>query len=347
MALPSLSPPLSPPPLMRVASLGFWIWLGGRHRGARVPRTDIKRHVNLAMFHAFLGSEFFGVVVSLIAAKKMPWQFHCAPPYSTGLITKRPEKSPRLTARGTQGNPARPSTPAPPPSLHDRHRQRQLYRRHRRIIYACTGTRVSEIIKRADGRQQLGLWSLVSRASTKAILKLRCAAFQRATSELHRVPLSAFADTAKSVVLPALPCRFCPSPKCQRKVAPRILPPMPTQRSSLRQKPRATPGNAKLLATAANAGTSGSSLGGETAPALAGSAARRLCGSPALRLAGSAARLLCGGARRLCGGARRLCGARQLCGARRLCGASQLCGARQLCGASRLCGAAGSAEPAG
>ena len=318
MALPSLSSLLSPP-LMRVASLGFWIWLGGRHRGARVPRTDIKRHVNLAMFHAFLGSEFFGVVVSLIAAKKMPWQFHCAPPYSTGLITKRPEKSPRLTARGTQGNPARPSTPAPPPSLHDRHRQRQLYRRHRRIIYACTGTRVSEIIRRADGRQQLGLWSLVSRASTKAILKLKCAAFQRATSELHRVPLSAFTDTAKSVVLPALPCRFCPSPKCQR-----ILPPMPTQRSSLRQKPRATPGNAKLLATAANANTSGSSLGGETAPALAGSAARLLCG-----------------------GARRLCGARQLCGARRLCGASQLCGARQLCGASRLCGAAGSAEPAG
>ena len=47
--------------------------------------------------------------LSLIAAKKSQWQFHCARPYSTGLITKRPEKSPRLTARGTQGTPARPS----------------------------------------------------------------------------------------------------------------------------------------------------------------------------------------------------------------------------------------------
>ena len=34
---------------------------------------------------------------------------HCARPCTTGLITKRPEKSPRLTARGTQGTPARPS----------------------------------------------------------------------------------------------------------------------------------------------------------------------------------------------------------------------------------------------
>ena len=58
MALPSLSSPLSPP-LMRVASLGFHIWLDGRHRGARVPRTDIKRHANRAVFRDFLGGEDF------------------------------------------------------------------------------------------------------------------------------------------------------------------------------------------------------------------------------------------------------------------------------------------------
>ena len=107
-SLPSLSSPLSPP-LMRLASLGFWIRLDGRHRGARVPRTDIKRHANRAVFHDFLGGEIFGVVVSLIVAKKTPWQSHCARPDSTGLITKRPVKSPRLTTRGTQGTPARPS----------------------------------------------------------------------------------------------------------------------------------------------------------------------------------------------------------------------------------------------
>ena len=50
-------------------------------------------------------------ISSLIAAKKTPWQSHCARPYpySTDPITKRPERSPRLTARGTQGTPARPS----------------------------------------------------------------------------------------------------------------------------------------------------------------------------------------------------------------------------------------------
>ena len=40
--------------------------------------------------------------------------------------------------------------------------------------------------------------TLVSRGSTKTILKLRCGAFQRATSGPHRTPLSAIADNAKS-----------------------------------------------------------------------------------------------------------------------------------------------------
>ena len=60
------------------------------------------------MFHDYLGAEKIGVVVSLIAAQKRQWQFHCTRPYTTGLITKQPDKSPRLTARGTQGTPARP-----------------------------------------------------------------------------------------------------------------------------------------------------------------------------------------------------------------------------------------------
>ena len=93
LALPSLSSPLSTP-RMRGTSLGFWISLDSRHRGARVPRTDIKRHANRAVLHDFSAAAIFGVVVSLIAAAGV---------ISTGLITKRPEKSPRLTARGTQG----------------------------------------------------------------------------------------------------------------------------------------------------------------------------------------------------------------------------------------------------
>ena len=43
----------------RGTSLGFWISLGSRHRGARVPRTDIKRHANRAVLHDFLGGEDF------------------------------------------------------------------------------------------------------------------------------------------------------------------------------------------------------------------------------------------------------------------------------------------------
>ena len=57
---------------------------------------------------------------------------------------------------------------------------------------------------------QLGLLYLVRLQRTKAILKLRCVAFQRATSGLHQTPLSAIADTAKSVLLPSLLRRFCP-----------------------------------------------------------------------------------------------------------------------------------------
>ena len=54
---------------MRDNSLGFGISLdSSRHRGARVPRTDIKRHANRAVLHNFSAAIFLGVVVSLIAA---------------------------------------------------------------------------------------------------------------------------------------------------------------------------------------------------------------------------------------------------------------------------------------
>ena len=48
------------------------------------------RHENRAVFHDFLGSENCGVAVSLIAAKKAPWQSHCARLYSTGLRSLPP-----------------------------------------------------------------------------------------------------------------------------------------------------------------------------------------------------------------------------------------------------------------
>ena len=71
LALPSLSSPLSPP-LMRVSSLGFHIWLDGRHRGARVPRTDIKHHTNRAVFRDFLGDEDFSQRRRLLASLVAP-----------------------------------------------------------------------------------------------------------------------------------------------------------------------------------------------------------------------------------------------------------------------------------
>ena len=65
---------------MRVASLGFRIWLDGRHRGARVPRTDIKRHANRAVFRDFLGGEdfsqrrrFLASLVAPVAAADASW----------------------------------------------------------------------------------------------------------------------------------------------------------------------------------------------------------------------------------------------------------------------------------
>ena len=58
LVLPSLSSPLSPP-LVRVASPEPWIWLDDRHRGARVPRADIKRHADRAVSHDFFGGDDF------------------------------------------------------------------------------------------------------------------------------------------------------------------------------------------------------------------------------------------------------------------------------------------------
>ena len=280
---------------MRVASLVFFYLTGRQAPRPRVPPTDIKRHANRAVFHDFLGGENFGVVVSLlIAAKKAQWQFHCARPYSTGLVTKRPEMSPRLTARGTQGTPARPSNTG----------ARSMIASANASSIADTArlsTRVKALAQVKSPRAPLDARSSDFSISCayEGHFKLRCVTFHRATSELHRTSLRAIADTAKSVLLPALLRAFKPLGTASGRLPPVFCRILPSQRSSLRRRPRAAPANAKLLATARNAGASGNSLGARR---------RRLCGSPALRLAGSPARRLYGStARRLAGSAASNC----------------------------------------
>ena len=156
MALPSLSSPLSPP-LMRVASLGFRIWLDGRHRGARVPRTDIKRHANRAVFRDFLGGEDFSQRRRFLASLVAP--VAAADASCLAWISD-------LTGRQA---PRRPSSV-------DRHqapcKSRGILRfsQRRRFFSAATifgvvasliATPGAEITTRAVGRPQLGRWYLV------------------------------------------------------------------------------------------------------------------------------------------------------------------------------------------
>ena len=175
LALPSLSSPLSPP-LMRAASRGFHIWLDGRHRGSRVPRTDIKRHANRAVFRDFLDfsqrRRFLASLVAPVAAADascLAW---------ISDLTGRQE-------------PRRPSSV-------DRHqapcKSRGISRSsQRRRFLALSPPPLSPPQGVKSPRAPLDARSSGVGISCvyESHLKRRCVAFQRATSGLHRAPLSA------------------------------------------------------------------------------------------------------------------------------------------------------------
>ena len=172
MALPSLSSPLSSP-LVRDTLLGFWISLDSRQRGARVPRTIIKRHANRAVLHDFSAPKIlaFSSLLSPPLVSSVLWPTPLATATTGSTSTAIPERITRSMGHGRR--PRRCQT-----------RTRVQFAtgtvRPTRSIYVCTGTRAGEITTRAVRRWTPATRTLVSRASTKAILKLRCVAFQRA-----------------------------------------------------------------------------------------------------------------------------------------------------------------------
>ena len=145
-----------PTPLMRGTSLGFWISLDSRHHGARVPRTDIRRHANRAVLHDFSAGEILALP-SLLSPPLVPSVVLWPTPLATATTGSPPTAIPERITR-SMSNGRRPRW---------RQTRTQVHFfatgtvRPTRSIYACTGTRAGEITTRAVGRLELGLWYLV------------------------------------------------------------------------------------------------------------------------------------------------------------------------------------------
>ena len=145
-------------------------------------------------------AKIFGVVVSLIAAAGVTYSArccYCGIPLASEATRRSSTPPPR--PREPKRSRGRHDLPRPPPLLNDSRKiVTDLKNDGGESLTAHGMPQRGEITTRAVGCWMPRTRTLVSRACAYGILKLRCVAFQRASSELHRTPLSAIAEERPS-----------------------------------------------------------------------------------------------------------------------------------------------------